>query len=74
MRPSREALLEFRAEAVDGFFFHDGTGPWHGGHHAAFEEAVKVAGLPETEDGPVTFHSRRHTGICGWQTVTAASP
>jgi len=27
MRPSREALLELRAEAVDGFFFHDGTSP-----------------------------------------------
>jgi len=29
----------------------------------AFEEAVKLAGLPETEDGPVTFHRLRHTGI-----------
>ena len=61
---AREALLELRANAVDGFFFHEATGPWHTrAITRAFEKAVKLAGLPETEDGPVTFHSLRHTGI-----------
>lgn len=64
MPPAREALLELRAHAVDGFLFHDGDGPRHTrAITRAFEEAVKLAGLPETEDGPVTFHSLRHTGI-----------
>jgi site-specific recombinase XerD len=63
--PAREALLELRMESGSGFFFHDEQGePRHTrAITRAFEEVVKLAGLPETEDGPVTFHSLRHTGI-----------
>jgi integrase len=63
--PAREALLELRMDSASGFFFHDAQGePRHTrAITRAFEEVVKLAGLPETEDGPVTFHSLRHTGI-----------
>jgi integrase len=64
MPPAREALLELRMDAGSGFFFHDNGEPRHTrAITRAFEEVVKLAGLPETEDGPVTFHSLRHTGI-----------
>jgi integrase len=62
--PAREALLELRMDAASGFFFHEDGEPRHTrAITRAFEEVVKLAGLPETEDGPVTFHSLRHTGI-----------
>ena len=65
MPPAREALLEARIDAASEFFFHDGNGePRHTrAITRAFEQVVKLAALPETEDGPVTFHSLRHTGI-----------
>jgi integrase len=55
--PAREALLELRMDSASGFFFHDAQGePRHTrAITRAFEEVVKLAGLPETEDGPVTF-------------------
>jgi integrase len=63
--PAREALLELRMESGSGFFFHDEQGePRHTrAITRAFEEVVKLAGLPETADGKVCFHSLRHTGI-----------
>lgn len=63
--PAREALLELRMDSASGFFFQDENGePRHTrAITRAFEEVVKLAGLPETEYGPVTFHSLRHTGI-----------
>jgi integrase len=65
MPPAREALLELRMDAASAFFFHDENGePRHTrAITRAFEQVMKLAALPETEDGPVTFHSLRHTGI-----------
>jgi integrase len=62
--PAREALLELRMDAASGFFFHEDGEPRHTrAITRAFEEVVKLAGLPETADGKVCFHSLRHTGI-----------
>jgi integrase len=64
MPQAREALLEARTDAASGFFFHEDGEPRHTrAITRAFEQVVKLAALPVTEDGPVTFHSLRHTGI-----------
>jgi integrase len=62
--PAREALLELWPDTNAEFFFHDDGRPRHTrAITRAFEDVVKLAALPATEDGPVTFHSLRHTGI-----------
>jgi|SRR5215207_1681327 len=63
MPAAQAALHELSATA--GFVFRNKLG---GRRHTrdiarAFEKAVRYAKLPVTEDGPVTFHSLRHTGI-----------
>jgi integrase len=53
MPEARAALLEMRSAPRRSYF----------AIQAAFAEAVRLAGLPETKDGKVEFHSLRHTGI-----------
>jgi integrase len=62
---AREALLELRQESSSGFVFrNEAGGPrWPRDVQRAFSKARDRAALPTTEDGPVVFHSLRHTGI-----------
>jgi len=64
MAASREALIEL-ADSCDGFVFRDRRGQPRLPRNIAraFRNVVTEAGLRETEDGKVTFHSLRHTGI-----------
>jgi integrase len=64
---AKEALLELRGmgTSAEGFLFttSNGTPRQHRDIQRAFGNARLRAALPETEDGPVVFHSLRHTGI-----------
>jgi integrase len=53
MPDGREVLLELRAQPRRSYYAIS----------TAFTKAVRAAGLPETRDGKVGFHSLRHTGI-----------
>ncbi|HEX3266970.1 MAG TPA: tyrosine-type recombinase/integrase [Gaiellaceae bacterium] len=61
---AREALLELRGEAASGYVFRNGEGRPRHLHDVqrAFRKARERAALPVTDDGPVVFHSLRHTG------------
>jgi integrase len=63
--PARAALLDLRLEAAGEAVFVNGTGARraYGDTQRAFAKARERAALPVTEDGPVVFHSLRHTGI-----------
>jgi integrase len=67
MPASREALLELFTDdlAETGFVFRNRRGSYRrpADIAKAFRSVVEKAGLPETEDGKVTFHALRHTGI-----------
>jgi integrase len=63
---AREALLRLRGESDgQGFVFKNTLGGQRQLRDVqrAFDKARTRAGLPVTEDGPVVFHSLRHTGI-----------
>jgi integrase len=64
MAASRAALIE-TADGGDGFVFRNRRGEPRLPRNIAraFRSVVSEAGLRETEDGKVTFHSLRHTGI-----------
>ncbi len=62
----REALLELRQDSDgSGFVFRNRAGGSKQPRDVqrAFTKARDRAALPATEDGPVVFHSLRHTGI-----------
>lgn len=63
--PAREALLELRQESSTGFVFTNERGGTRQLRDVqrAFTKARDRAALPVTDDGPVVFHSLRHTGI-----------
>jgi integrase len=63
--PAREVLLELRQESSSGFVFVNENGCTRMPHDVqrAFRKARERAALPVTQDGPVVFHSLRHTGI-----------
>jgi integrase len=64
--PARAALLELRQDSDgSGLVFTNRTGGarQHRDVQRAYEKACDRAALPETDDGPVVFHSLRHTGI-----------
>jgi integrase len=67
MPDAREALLQlFTHDLADsGFVFHNSRGGPRLARDIAraFQSVVTKAGLLETEDGRVTFHSLRHTGL-----------
>jgi integrase len=63
---AREALLELRMDSAGtGFVFRNKLGGPRQLRDVgrAFEKARSRAALPVTDDGPVVFHSLRHTGI-----------
>jgi integrase len=62
---AREALLELRQESSSGLVFTNAAGGARQPRDVqrAFTKARARAALPVTEDGPVVFHSLRHTGI-----------
>jgi integrase len=63
---AREALLELRQDSDGtGFVFRNRAGDRRQPRDVqrAFSKARDRAALPATEDGPVVFHSLRHTGI-----------
>jgi integrase len=63
---AREALLELRMDSDGtGFVFTNRKGGSRNMRDVqrAFVKARDRAALPSTEDGPVVFHSLRHTGI-----------
>jgi integrase len=63
---AREALLELRMDSDGtGFVFTNREGGSRNMRDVqrAFVKARDRAALPSTEDGPVVFHSLRHTGI-----------
>jgi integrase len=62
---AREVLLELRQESSSGFVFTNAVGGSRQPRDVqrAFTKARDRAALPSTEDGPVVFHSLRHTGI-----------
>jgi integrase len=67
LMPPAHAVLQRLSNGVglSGFVFHtkDGKPKVHRDIGRAFDKAVEYAKLPVTEDGRVTFHSLRHTGI-----------
>jgi integrase len=67
MPAAREALLELFTDdlAETGFVFRNRRGSYRRPVDIAkaFRSVVEQAGLPETEDGKVTFHALRHTSI-----------
>jgi integrase len=69
MPAAREALLQLVEEAegdsASGPVFRNSLGGRRGHRDVshAFEKAVRFAALPETQDGRVSFHTLRHTGI-----------
>jgi integrase len=67
MPAAREALLELFTDdiAESGFVFRNSRGGPRLARDIAraFQTVVDKAGLPETEDGRVTFHSLRHTAL-----------
>jgi integrase len=60
-------LLELRQDSPHGtgYVFTNRLGQprAHRDVQRAYAQAVERAALPVTEDGPVVFHSLRHTGI-----------
>jgi integrase len=58
-------LLELRLEAAGDAVFVNGAGDRraYGDTQRAYAKARERAALPVTEEGPVVFHSLRHTGI-----------
>lgn len=62
---AREALMEMRGSETTGFVFKNRDGGARQMHDVqrAFGKARVRAALPVTDDGPVVFHSLRHTGI-----------
>lgn len=65
MPAARKVLLERRLTAGDGYLFASRTGgpKQRRDVQRAYSAVVEDACLPVTADGPVTFHSLRHTGI-----------
>jgi len=65
MPAARKVLLELRMEASEGYLFRNTLGRPRERRavQRAFENAVSRAALPVTHDGPVNFHSLRHTCI-----------
>jgi integrase len=65
LMPAAHAVLRRLCETGPGFIFRTRTGSpkAHRDIGRAFQKAVEYAGIPVTENGAVTFHALRHTGI-----------
>jgi integrase len=63
MPAAHAALRELRGDEGFVFVTRDGGPKSANDISRAFADAVEKAGLPVTEDGGVTFHALRHTGI-----------
>jgi integrase len=64
--PARQVLLELRQDSDGtGYVFRNAAGLVRDRNHLRrnFNAAVERAALPDTDDGPVVFHSLRHIGI-----------
>jgi integrase len=65
LMPQAHAVLRRLCDSGSGFVFRrrDGGPKKRRDIGRMFQKAVEYAKLPVTEDGPVTFHALRHTGI-----------